>query len=443
MKLIPFFGFAAIVPFVLSAASAEDWSQFRGGLAMSVSAGEPLKASPNGASVAWKTQLPGTGWSQPVVVGNKVFVTTAVSKTPDRPKGMMAGAMDPSTMGRAPAPKDPLQWKLICLDIEKGNILWEQIVAEAIPKYGKHASNTYATETPAASNDAVYVWFGSVGAMAAYDHSGKPLWKKELSVQKLSNDFGTGSSPVLYEGNLFVQLYNDEFAQLVCMDARDGKTLWQADRSAGTAWSTPVLWMNNGAMEIVAAGKGMVIGYDPQTGSEKWRVGGLDTSFSWSVVADKSGLYMGTSSPGSRAPIMAVAPGQKGDLTLANGAETSPAILWSNTKSGAGMPSPIVIGERLYFFGNTATCYNKRDGKELFRARLPGGTLAAGCPVAVGDTIYLINESGKLLVISATSEFKVESEIQIGSADEVFWSTPAIANQSLLVRSSDAIYCLR
>ncbi len=108
---------------------------------------------------------------------------------------------------------------------------------------------------------------------------------------------------------------------------------------------------------------------------------------------------------------MAVAPGQKGDLTLANGAEMSPAILWSNTKSGAGMPSPIVIGERLYFFRNTATCYNKRDGKELFRTRLPGGTLAAGCPVAVGDTIYLINESGKLLVMSATSEFKVESEI--------------------------------
>ena len=76
MKLIPFFGFAAIVPFVWYEASAEDWSQFRGGLAMSVSAGEPLKASPNGASVAWKTQLPGTGWSQPVVVGNKVFVTT-------------------------------------------------------------------------------------------------------------------------------------------------------------------------------------------------------------------------------------------------------------------------------------------------------------------------------------------------------------------------------
>ena len=134
-----------------------------------------LKASPNGASEAWKTQLPGTGWSQPVVVGKKVFVSTAISKTLDRPKGMMADAMDPSTMGRAPAPKDPLQWKLICLDMENGGILWEQTVAEAIPKYSKHASNTYATETPAASSDSVYVWFGSAGVMAAYDHSGKRL----------------------------------------------------------------------------------------------------------------------------------------------------------------------------------------------------------------------------------------------------------------------------
>jgi len=408
---------------------------------MSLSAGEPLKGSPNAASVAWKTQLPGTGWSQPVVVGNKVFVTTAISKTPERPKGMTAGSADPSTMGKVTVPTDPLQWKVICLDFEKGSILWEQTVAEVIPKYGKHVSNTYATETPAASSDSVYVWFGSIGVMAAYDHSGKPLWKQELKVQKLSN-YGTGSSPVLHEGKLFLQLYNDDAAQLVCMDARDGKTLWQAKRSAGSSWSTPVLWRNDGAMEIVAAGSGMVIGYDLETGSEKWRVGNLYASFSASMVGDKNGLYFGTSNPG-RQVLMAVAPGQKGDLTLAKGIESSPGILWSIKSSGVGMPSPIVVGERLYFFSNTANCFDKRDGKEVFRARLPGGTLAAGCPVVVGETIYLINEAGKLLVIHATSEFKVESELQIGSAEEIFWSSPALANQSLLVRSSDAIYCVR
>ncbi|MFY8199558.1 MAG: PQQ-binding-like beta-propeller repeat protein, partial [Pirellula staleyi] len=342
---------------------------------------------------------------------------------------MTAGSADPSTMGRVTVPTDPLQWKVICLDFEKGSILWEQTVAEAIPKYGKHVSNTYATETPAASNDAVYVWFGSVGVMAAYDHTGKPLWKTELKVQKLSN-FGTGSSPVLHEGKLFLQLYNDDAAQLVCMDALDGNTLWQAKRSAGSSWSTPVLWRNNGAMEIVAAGSGMVIGYDLETGSEKWRVGNLFASFSASLVGDQNGLYFGTSNPG-RQVLMAVAPGQKGDLTLAKGVETSPGILWSSTASGVGMPSPIVVGERLYFFSNTANCYDKRDGKEVFRARLPGGTLAAGCPVAVGETIYLVNEAGKLLVINATSEFKVESELQIGSAEEIFWSSPALANQSL------------
>jgi outer membrane protein assembly factor BamB len=123
------------------------------------------------------------------------------------------------------------------------------------------------------------------------------------------------------------------------------------------------------------------------------------------------------------------------------------------------MPSPIVIDNNLYFFGNTATCYDKLTGKELYRKRTPGGTLVAGCPVVAGDRIVLVNEVGDVTIVTPGSEFEFRefkapreltgsdapnnSPTTLVGQDEVFWATPGIANQSILIRSSDAIYCYR
>jgi hypothetical protein len=107
------------------------------------------------------------------------------------------------------------------------------------------------------------------------------------------------------------------------------------------------------------------------------------------------------------------------------------------------MPSPVVVGNLLYFLGNTAVCYDKRTGEEYFRKRVPGGTLVAGCPVVVGEQIYFVNENGKLISAKVGKEFEILSELQVGSADEVYWSTPAVTVNSLLIRSSDAVYCVR
>lgn len=424
---------------------ADDWSQFRGGAALSVAANASLPTAWDSApKPAWRTPLPGSGWSQPIVVGDRVFVTTAVSAKQGfgKPKGMMGGVIDPSTMGKAAKPKDSMQWKLICLALDSGNILWEQTVAEGIPAFGKHASNTFATETPAASSDTVYVLFGAAGIAAAYDMQGTQKWTKSLPTQKINNDFGTGSSPVLSGDSLLVQMYNEESASLLCLNTQDGSLKWQSDRNKGSSWSTPILWNNRGVTEVITAGQGSVIALDLATGSERWRYGNLDTSFSCSVVADADTVYFGTASPGSQAPLAAIASGHHGDLSLPKGTTSSEAIRWSGVKSGAGMPSPIVVGDYLYFFGNTATCYDKKTGKELYRKRMPGGTLVAGCPIAVGNKIYLVNEAGNLIVVTASSEFDAV-EVPTGSKDEVYWATPAVAGNALLIRSSDAIYCYR
>lgn len=423
---------------------AADWPQFRGGAALGVANQTQLSKLASGqGEVAWRQEIPGSGWAQPIVVDGKIYVTTAVDPSGGKPKGMTGGVMDMSTMGRGTAPKTELEWKMLCLDPKNGNVIWESSLAKGKPSFAKHASNTFATETPAASDKAIFSFIGALGVLVATDFQGKELWRKDFGPQVINNQFGTGSSPLLIDDAIVLQLYNEEYAKLICLNAEDGSQRWVAEREKGTAWSSPIAWSNKDRQEVIGAGQGAVIAYDLKSGEETWRLTGLDTSFSCSVVADREGLYFGTASPGSRAPIYAIRPGCQGDITLPKGETSNEFIVWSKTKSGAGMPSPVVVGDLLYFFGSTAVCYDKKNGEELFRKRMPGGTMAAGCPLVIGDKIYVVNEGGKLLTMKIGREFEVLSELQVGSADEVYWATPAPLQDGLLVRSSDAVYCVR
>lgn len=433
-----------VLPLALPAAGADDWPQFRGGAALGHAPAARLPVAwSNEQHLAWRTAIPGSGWSQPVVAGGRIYVTTAVSGGNDRPKNSTSGVMDFSTLGRPALPKNALEWRVLCLAPADGRVLWSTTVVREKPTFGKHASNTFATETPCATADTIYAFFGATGTFVALDRDGGERWRRDFGPQKTTNQFGTGSSPTLHDGRLLLQLYNEEAATLFCLDAATGKDLWRADRTKGTSWATPVVWTNAGTVEVLAAGDKSLIGYGLADGLERWRLEDIDTSFACSVVADAEGVYFGTSSPGSKSPAAAIAPGHLGDLTPPKSTKQTPAILWSRTKSGAGMPSPVVVGDLLFFFGNTATCLDKRTGVERFRKRLPGGTTCVGSPLVIGDRIYLVNEQGMTLVLRAAADYQLLGESPIGPGDEVFWATPAVAGNALLIRSSDALYCIR
>lgn len=427
-----------------SSGHAADWPQFRGGAALghATAADVPLDWGPD-RNLAWRTPIPGAGWSQPVVVGDRIYLTTAVVDGGGRPSGMMGGVMSLSTWGMGSGPSGPVEFRVICLDANTGGIVWSKTVADQKPQFGKHASNTYATETPCADANGVYAFFGAVGTLVALDRDGTERWRRELGPQPIQNQFGTGSSPLLHGGRLFVQRYNEDQGVLLCLDAATGRDLWSATGPKGTSWSTPFIWTNAGNEEVVTAGQGMIVAFSPADGTERWRYTGIDTSFACSPVVDADGLYFGTSSPGSRAPAAAIASGCVGDVSLPKGQIKSDRVLWSKTKSGAGMPSPVVVGQHLFFFDKIAVCFDKRTGEERFRKRLPSGTTAVGSPLVVGDRIYLVNERGKTVVVQAGPEFKVLAESSLGDSDEVFWATPAVAGNALLIRSSDALYCIR
>ena len=426
-----------------------DWPQFRGGPALghAVKSTVPLQWNSD-TRVAWRTPLPGAGWSQPIVSGDRIFVTTAVAPSGGRPSGMMGGVMSLSTWGMGSAPSEPIEWRVLCLDRATGAIQWSKTIANAKPKYGKHASNTFATETPCATADTVFAFFGATGTLVALDHAGTERWRREFGPQPTTNQFGTGSSPLLHvdaagAARLFIQLYSEESDSLHCLDGATGQDLWKAAGPKGTSWATPIVWTNAGTPEVVTAGQGRVTAYAIDTGAERWWFGGIDTSFACSVVADADGMYFGTSSPGSKAPAYAIASGCSGDVTLPKGQTQAGPVLWSKTKCGAGMPSPVVVGEHLYFLDKIAVCCEKRTGVEKYRKRLPGGSTAVGSPLVVGDRIYLVNERGYTTVLQAGPEFKVLAENPLGGPDEIFWATPAVADDALLIRSTGALYCIK
>jgi len=430
-----------------SAAVAADWPQFRGPGGAGVVEKPSFPAEWGaGENVAWKVAVPGHGWAQPVVVGDLVFVATAVSPNQKRPKNMMAGVFDPATNPKNAnkAPGDAYSWELHALDRKTGLTKWKKQAAQGKPKHPIHPSNTYATETPAADADRVYAFFGMAGVVVAYTHAGDEAWRAEVGTFPFLAGFGSGSSPVLYDGKLYVQSYNEETAFLLCLDARTGKPVWKQERPKGSAWSTPLVWKNSKRTELIATGDKMVIAYDPAEGRELWRLGGIDTSFSSSATAAGDTLFFGASSPGSASPLYAVKAGAAGDISLKDGAKSNEFVLWFKTGSGPGMASPVVVGDFLYVPGDgLLTCVDAKTGEQKYRERLPKAKIIAACPVVAGGKIYLTDETGQTFAVKAGPEFDAAPAGKLGAENEVFWASPAAAGGEVFVRGTDYLYCVR
>jgi outer membrane protein assembly factor BamB len=273
---------------VCNVGRGEDWPQFRGlnGSATSADSKLPVEWSSD-KNVAWKVSLPGSGWSQPVIWKDKVFVTTAVGDKASRP-GRGGGMM----FGRKP--DTVYKWELHCLSAADGETLWKQTAAEKKPLVGSNPSNGYATETPATDGERVYAYFGGIGMVYCYDLDGKPLWNADVGAYATQMNNGTASSPVVADGRVFIQCDNEEKSFLVALDAKTGKEVWRDPRDERTGWSTPLVWKNSVRTEIVCIGSPQVRSYDPATGKQLWVLGGLSGQIKASAVADSDLLYVGS-----------------------------------------------------------------------------------------------------------------------------------------------------
>jgi outer membrane protein assembly factor BamB len=608
-----------------AAAQASDWPQFRGpnGSATSAERAVPLNWSAD-QNVAWKAQLPGYGWSSPIIVGDKVFVTTAFSDKQRKPSGGFGGGgggrggfggpgaggpggfrppqpgqilpaplqerlnltgdqkkqleelqkesdgklgkllteeqqkqlkdtaggpgrsgfgrRGPGGFGGPPRPGQLLppalqeslkltdeqkkqletlqkevdsrlgkllteeqqkqlkdmasgpgrggrggfggpgggrgqrvpdavyRWEVYCLNAADGKVLWKQTAAEGKPASSVSNFNTYATETPVTDGERIYAYFGMTGVFC-YDLTGKQLWSAKLGAYRTAMGHGSGSSPVVDDGRLFIQCDNEEKSFLVALDAKTGKELWRVNRTERTGWATPLIWKNKVRTEVICLGSPRARSYDPATGKQLWELGGLGGQIKASPVASPEMLYVGTGggpagfggfggeegagdeTPGGRGgrggrfgggrPLFAVKAGASGDITLKDGAKSNAGVAWYLPQGGPSTASPLLYEGLLYVLedrGGLMSCYDAKTGKQLYKERLPGARGFTSSPCVSGGKIFCLDDGGTTHVVQAGAKFKVLGKNTIA---EMCWSTPAVAAGSLFLRTVDHLYCIR
>lgn len=424
---------------------ADDFTQFRG-TSVGVVADQAVPFTWSATeNMAWKVTVPGSGWSQPVIWKNRLYVTTAIANPPMRPKNFADGVKTPQSMGLggfSSAPNVTIEWQLHCLDANTGQVVWTHTVTSGKPPYPIHPSNTYATETPVVGEHGVVVFFGATGTLAGVSHEGQQLWQQDLGAQPSNNGFGTGSSLTMDEGKVYVQHFTSKSGTVVCADAKSGGIKWKHERSKlGSSWSSPIVWRNTMRRELIVAGNEEVDSLDLETGTVLWKLQKVKAPTACSVAADSERLYFGGSDPFAKGPLFALTAGSSGDLTPEKMNGTFAGCAWSEAKAGPGMASPVSNGQFLYVADNNILrCYDAKTGERLYQNRLPGLKQVAASPLIVGGNLLVIDEAGASVLVKVGKEFEV---VGGGQIEDVFWATPAIANQSIYLRGIDGLYCIR
>jgi outer membrane protein assembly factor BamB len=420
------------------------WPSFRGARAAGVAFGQNLPDRWNGETgenVLWKAPIEGLAHSSPVVWGDRIFVTSAVSSKE-------GASFRPGLYGDGDASDDrsPHRWTIRALDKHTGAALWERVAYEGAPIDKRHIKSTYASATPATDGRRVVASFGSQG-VHAYDVEGRFLWRVDLGRLNLGAydiptfEWGPASSPVIWGGLVFVQCDTQDDSFLLALDADSGETIWKAEREELPSWGTPGVYEGPPGPELVTNSPRYIRGYDPATGKELWRLGGSSRITAPTPVFAE-GLIVVASGRRPEQPIFVVRAGSRGDLTLAEGLESSDSVVWSRTRRGPYMPTPLVYEGILYVLANNGVldAYDLATGKEIYRQRIPHlGSGFSASPVAADGKIYLSNEDGEMIVVKAGKEFE---HIATNAMGELLMATPALSEGVLYVKAASHLFAI-
>ena len=436
-----FLNFLALLLSLAFARAQTNWPQFRGPNARGVASGThlPDRWSPT-ENVAWKTEIPGRGWSSPIVWGSRVFFTTVVNsgQSEEPKKGLYFGG------DRIEAPKSEHLWKVFCLDLTTGRVQWEKIVHQGAPKTPIHIKSSYAAETPVTDGERIYALFGNVGVFA-FTLEGKEVWSKMLEPHKTRYGWGTAASPVLHGGKLFLVNDNDERAELLALDAMTGKELWRVDRDEKSNWATPFIWESGRRTELITPGTRAVRSYDLD-GKLLWSLRGMSSIAIPTPFTGDGLLFVTSGYVGDKLrPLYAIRPGASGDITLKPGETNNEFIAWSNPVGGPYNPSPLLYEGRLYvlYDRGLVSCFEAKTGKVLYdRERLPNGFAFTASPWAAGGKIFCLNEDGVCFVLRAGDKFELLHTNKLAD-DDMCMATPALAGDRLLIRTAARVYLMQ
>ena len=421
-----------ILTLLSASALAADWNQWRGPSGVGISQAKSLPTQwSEKKNIAWKTPLPGRGWSSPVIEGDRIWVTAAHESlaTEEASKKRLKS----NTGGQSLIVLEKARFHAICIDMDSGKILHDVELFSVDEPQWVHRFNSYASPTPIIEKGRVYCHFGTYGTACVDSVSGKVLWRN-LDMHCMHEN-GPGGSPVIAGDIIFFHMDGSDQQYVAALNKKDGKLAWRTGRSGKLhsnpqlkkAYSTPLVMRRANATELISAGANWVYGYDPLTGDEKWKVDYETLGFS-NVARPVSGegmLFLSTCF--MRAEMLGIS--LKG----------APKILWRYRKSVPSSPSPVYIDGLLFFVGDSGglvTCLEAKSGKLVWSERIASGKYWAAPLVAAGR-IYFHSEEGVTTVIKAGREFEVIAE---SSLDGKLMASAAVAGEDLFLRTDKAIY---
>jgi outer membrane protein assembly factor BamB len=399
---------AAAAILTVGSLSAEDWPGWRGPRGDGTSAEKQVPVQwdvAKGESLLWTTEIPGDGHSSPIVLGRRVFISTALTDTQER--------------------------VLLCLDRDSGKELWRRTVVTS-PLERKHRENSYASSTPATDGERVYITYldGLDAVVAAYDLDGNQQWL--VRPGRFTSVHGFSSSPVIFEDKVMINGDHDGDAWIAALARKDGVTLWKIDRENKTrSYVTPLIRELAGRTQMILSGSKCVASYDPHNGQRHWIIDGPTEQFVASIVYNPKHhmLFMTGGYPDHH--ILGIRPDGQGNVTQTH-------IAWRTNKGVSYVPSPISEGDYFVVVSDSgiASCFHAATGELYWNERI--GPHAHSSIVSANGLVYCTTDDGTTTVIKPGPTFEVVARNALG---EPCFSSPAISDGRVLVRGAKHLFC--
>jgi outer membrane protein assembly factor BamB len=405
--------FAALFALVSSSpVPAQEWSRFHGPNGTGVSDARDLPARPSDADVLWKVELPGAGHASPILWGDRIFL---MSTDPEKKGGIIVHAHRAAD----------------------GKLLWKRDYA--LPASHRHKFNSYASATPAADAERVYVLWDDPEhyILTALTHDGQQVWQRDFG--PFISQHGCGTSPMVYDGKVFLGNEQeskeqtrgpvDGVSSILAVDAKTGETVWQTSRKTSTtAYSTPCVYTpKDGKPQLLFNSQSHgIYGVDPDTGKVLWQYEAAFDKRSCSSPLIAGDLIFGScGSGGGGNYVVAVKPGDPAK-------QTDATLAYEMKKSAPYVPTGIVKDDLVWLWsdGGILTCLHAPTGEVRYQERVGGNYF--GSPVWVEGRLYCVSTAGELVVVEASDQFKVLHRFPL---NELCHTTPAIAVGRMFIRT--------
>jgi outer membrane protein assembly factor BamB len=410
-------------------ASEQFWPQWRGPYATGVSktASPPLEWSET-KNIKWKVEVPGRGSSSPVAWGDRLFLLSAIpAGAPGDSSHQPLGGVRPRSMHR---------FIVMALDRKTGKVIWERTAREAEPHEGTHQDNgTWASSSAITDGERVYANFESQG-LYAYDMDGKLVWQKDLGDKKMRNEFGEGSTPVLYRNRLVMVWDHQGPSFIVALDTKTGDEVWRVERKEIDTWATPLVVEHDGRAQVVTSGMNRLRSYDLETGKIVWESEGVTMNAIPSPVAADGMVFVTSGFRGNNLKAIRLADA-RGDIT------GTPAIAWTLTQDTPYVPSPLLYDGILYILKTNSgilSAFDAKTGKPHYQLqRLESVPNVFASPVGARGRVYIPGRDGTTIVIKQGPAYEVLAK---NTLDDGFDASPALVENAIYLRGYKFLYAI-